>query len=149
VTTKDQSDTYLVFSGVFESVNPIPKKLTTLLHPLQGIDTIFVTSRFTGKPVTCVVCIRGGGGVMGRTSYTQSCRSVIGCLFSIRILWTNIRCVYFMAIRLICLNVFRICKGGSFNFVSSSFIDGMRGVALAHAASTMSGVVFHPLVLIL
>ena len=29
-----------------------------LLHPLQGVDTIFVTGQFTGEPVTCFICIR-------------------------------------------------------------------------------------------
>ena len=75
--------------------------------------------------------------------------SVIGCLFSIRLLWTSIRCAYCMAIKLICLNVFRICGGGSLSFVSSSFIEGMWVVALAPATNTMSGAVFHPLAMIL
>jgi hypothetical protein len=76
---------------------------------------------------------------------------VIGCLFSIRLLWASIMCAYCMVIRLICLNVFRICGGGSLSFVSSSFIKGMWVVALAPAASTytMSGAVFQPLAMIL
>ena len=54
-----------------------------------------------------------------------------------------------MAIRLICLNVFRICDVESLSFVSSSFIEGMWVVALAPDARTMSGVVFHHLAMIL
>ena len=50
---------------------------------------------------------------------------MIGCLFSIRLLWINIECAYCMAIMLICLNVFLICDVGSLSFVSSSFIEGM------------------------
>ena len=45
---------------------------------------------------------------------------------------------------LICLNVFFIFVVGIFSFDSSSFIEGMRVVALAPAASTISGATFHP-----
>ena len=73
----------------------------------------------------------------------------MGCLFSILLLWSYIECAYCVAIMLICLNVFLICDVGSLSFVSNSVIEGMWVVALAPDASTMSGVAFHPLALIL
>jgi hypothetical protein len=45
--------------------------------------------------------------------------------------------------------VFRICGGGNLSFVSNYFIEGMWVMALAPAASTMSGAVIHPLAMIL
>ena len=38
---------------------------------------------------------------------------------------------------------------GSLSFVSNSFIEGIWVVALAHAASTISGATFHPLAMTL
>ena len=74
---------------------------------------------------------------------------MIGCLFSILLLWINTEWAYCMAIMLICLNVFLICDVGSLSFVSSSFIEGMWVVALAPDASTISGATFQPLAIIL
>ena len=74
-----------------------------LLHPLQGVDTMLVTRGFTGELVLLLLLFSFP------LTYTWFCMSVIGCLFSIRLLWTIIRCAYCMAIKLICLNVFRIC----------------------------------------
>ena len=74
---------------------------------------------------------------------------MIGCLFSSHLLRTSIECAYCMVILLICLNVLLIFVVWSLSFVSSSFIEGMCVVVLAPAASTISGVTFHPLAMIL
>jgi hypothetical protein len=96
-----------------------------LLHRLQGVDTMLVTSgcyRLTGNMAM-------GGGERVRWAWTFKygfvIKLMIGCLFSILLLCINIECAYYVAITLICLNVFWICDVGSLSFVSSSFIEGM------------------------
>ena len=74
---------------------------------------------------------------------------MIGCRFSSLCLWTSIECAYCEAIMFICLNVIFIFAMGIFSFVSKLFIDGICFVALALATRTISGVTFHPLVVIL
>ena len=98
---------------------------------------------FTGKPGTWV-CERMLDVLK---FYVWFCRSLMGCLFSILLLWISIECAYCVAMMLICLNVWRICVLGSLSFVSNSVIEGMCVVALAPDASTISGATFHPLAL--
>ena len=52
-------------------------------------------------------------------------------------------CAYCVAIMLICLDVFFILMRGSLNLVFRLSIDGICVLALAHAASTMSGATCH------
>jgi hypothetical protein len=83
-------------------------------------------------------------------SYVGSLRSVIGCLFSIYYSFMNqyrVCILYGNYVDLFeCTYAFH---GREFEFGSSALIDGMYVVALAHAAITMSGATFQPLVLTL
>ena len=76
-------------------------------------------------------------------------RFVTSCQFSSLRLWTSIECAYYVAIMLICLNVFLIFIIGSLSVVSELSINGMCFVALALATKTMSGATFHPLVVMM
>lgn len=63
--------------------------------------------------------------------------------------WTNMEHAYCVVIVLICLNVLWVFVTRFICFVSKLFIDGICFVALALATRTISGVTFHPLVVIL
>ena len=66
-------------------------------------------------------------------------------------LWTygSLECAYCVTIMLICLKVLLIFIIESLLLVSKLFINGMCVVALAPATKTMSGAMFHPLVVML
>ena len=61
----------------------------------------------------------------------------------------SMECAYCAAIILICLNLFLIFVIGSVNVDSMFFIDEIYVVPLAPAASTMSGAIFQPFVMML
>ena len=63
MTTKDQSDTHLVFSGIFKSVNPTPKKLTTIIdryierpHSLKDVCLAEYVSNYSWLSKKIIKC---------------------------------------------------------------------------------------------
>ena len=74
---------------------------------------------------------------------------VIHCRFSSLCFRSTTECVFCVVIMFICLSVFLIFAIGILRFVSKLFIDGLCVVDLAPATRTISGAMFHPLIVML